>query len=107
MKLSYIFAGLTLLSSSVDEVFSFAPTKSNVVTTQLQAEMGRREMVTAAAFSAGALLVPVEAAFAEYVPRVDDMKQIYCKYVLNNYADDLKRLWYEGSTLPGTDGFFL
>jgi hypothetical protein len=49
--------------------------------------MGRREMVTAAAFSAGALLVPVEAAFAEYVPRVEDMKQIYCEYCTHTSID--------------------
>mmetsp|Transcript_10165 Transcript_10165/g.29881 ORF Transcript_10165/g.29881 Transcript_10165/m.29881 type:complete len:160 (-) Transcript_10165:302-781(-) len=34
-------------------------------------------MLTAAALSAGALVVPVEAAFAEYVPQYKDMQQIY------------------------------
>lgn len=77
MKLSYILPAL--LSSSVCEAFSLTSTSTvSTSTTQLQAQMGRREMVTAAAFSAGALLVPVEAAFAaEYVPRVQDMQQIY------------------------------
>jgi len=79
MKLSYILTVPALLSSSVCEAFSVVPNQSTTATTtHLQAEMGRREMVTAAAFSAAALLVPVEAAFAkDYVPRVDDMKQIY------------------------------
>lgn len=74
MKLSYILPAL--LSASACNAFSVAPnTKSS--STQLQAEMGRREMVATAAFTASALFVPVEAAFAEYVPKVDDMKQIY------------------------------
>ena len=77
MKLSYSLALFAILGNT--EAFSVVSQKSTT-STQLQAQMGRREMVTAAAFSAGALLVPVEAAFAEYVPRIDDMKQIYCKY---------------------------
>jgi len=80
MKLSYILTIPALLSScsSVCEAFSVVPHKSTTTTTtQLQAEMGRREMVTAAAISAGVLLLPVEAAFAEYVPKVQDMVQIY------------------------------
>lgn len=80
MKLSYsILAIPALLGSSISEAFSLVPNKSaSAASTQLQAEMGRREMVTAAAFSAGALLVPVEAAFAaDYKPRIQDMQQIY------------------------------
>jgi hypothetical protein len=81
MKLSYILTALSLLlSSTVCEAFSVVPNRADTAatTTQLQAAMGRREMVTAAAFSAGALLIPVEAAFAaEYVPKLQDMQQIY------------------------------
>ena len=82
MKLSYsILAIPALLGSSICEAFSLVPNKAtSASSTLLQAEMGRREMVTAAAFSAGAFLVPVEAAFAaDYKPRYEDMKQIYCK----------------------------
>jgi len=76
MKLSYILPAL--LSSSICEAFTSTNTATSTSTTQLQAQMGRREMVAAAAFSASALLVPVEAAFAgEYVPKIRDMEQIY------------------------------
>jgi hypothetical protein len=79
MKLSYILPAL-LSSSSVCDAFSTVGPSTSTSTTQLQAQMGRREMVAAAAFSASALLVPVEAAFAgEYVPKIRDMEQIYCK----------------------------
>lgn len=75
MKLSYILPAL--LSASVCNAFSVVPSaQSKSSSSQLQAEMGRREMVASAAFTASALLVP-QAAFAEYVPKVDDMKQIY------------------------------
>lgn len=75
MKLSYILPAL--LSASVCNAFSVVPSaQSKSSSSQLQAEMGRREMVASAAFAASALLVP-QAAFAEYVPKVDDMKQIY------------------------------
>lgn len=58
---------------------SLASSSSKNSNTQLQAELGRREMMTAAALSVGALVVvPVEAAFAEYVPQYKDMQQIYC-----------------------------
>ena len=77
MKLSYILPAL--LTGSVS-AFSVLPNARSTSSTQLQAEMGRREMVAATAFTASALFVPVEAAFAkDYVPKVDDMKQIYCK----------------------------
>mmetsp|Transcript_11359 Transcript_11359/g.24064 ORF Transcript_11359/g.24064 Transcript_11359/m.24064 type:complete len:206 (-) Transcript_11359:385-1002(-) len=81
MKLSSLLSVPAILSTSVSG-FSVAPNQStrSSCTTQLQAEIGRRDVFTAATsltLSAGALLVPVEAAFAEYVPRVDDMKQIY------------------------------
>ncbi len=77
MKLSCILPALLAASC---EAFSVMPSaKQSASSTQLQAEMGRREMVATAAFTASALFVPVEAAFAEYVPKVDDMKQIYCK----------------------------
>ncbi len=85
MKLSYILPAL--LSASVCSAFSVVPsTQSKSSSSQLQAEMGRREMVAAAGLTASALLVP-QAAFAEYVPKVDDMKQIYCKYLqAKNYC---------------------
>ena len=77
MKLSYILPAV--LSVSVCNAFSVVPSaQSKASSSQLQAEMGRREMVAAAGLAASALLVP-QAAFAEYVPKVDDMKQIYCK----------------------------
>lgn len=75
MKLSFILPALLSVSC---EAFSVLPSaQQSASSTQLQAEMGRREMVATAAFSASALFVPVEAAFAAYVPKVDDMKQIY------------------------------
>ena len=82
MKLSCSLALFAILGNGACEAFSLVGSGSSAKTTsatQLQAQLGRREMITAAAFSAGALLVPVEAAFAEYVPKFETMKQIYCK----------------------------
>mmetsp|Transcript_10166 Transcript_10166/g.29885 ORF Transcript_10166/g.29885 Transcript_10166/m.29885 type:complete len:203 (-) Transcript_10166:302-910(-) len=75
-----LFCNLFLLSAYLGTTSGFSapnlPSKT-VSNTQLRAELGRREMLTAAALSAGALVVPVEAAFAEYVPQYKDMQQIY------------------------------
>lgn len=107
MKLSHSLLALPALLSS-GAAFSVAPNQSSVATTtRLNAEMGRREMVTAAAFSAGALLVPTEAAFAaEYKPRVQDMQQIYFLGAsLDKLVAKLEDPTQIGSALSGIKAF--
>ena len=59
------------------QAFVVAPSRSSTSNTQLQ--MDRREVVskTAGLVAAGVLFGPQNALAADYVPKFDDMKQIY------------------------------
>jgi len=76
MKLCQLFI-LPAMLGSVCEGFSMMTNARSATTTQLQAEMGRREMIAAAGLSAGTLMIPLESAFAAYEPKPADIKQIY------------------------------
>ena len=79
----YCYLTVPVILSSVCDGFSVVPSKSTTTTTQLQAVVvDRREIFTAATsltLSAAALMVPEAAFAAEFVPKVKDMEQIYCK----------------------------
>jgi hypothetical protein len=74
MKFSIAVVATTL---AVSQAFMVAPSGGNVHTTQLA--MDRRELFSSAAALAisGVVLGGPQAAFADYEPRFDDMKQIY------------------------------
>lgn len=89
MKLSYLAITAAIILGSKYDCDGFSLVHSTIstpTTTQLDAIMDRRKILSTVVASSVALSTTLGTTFpayaAEYEPRLKDMQQIYCKFIL-------------------------